>query len=249
MTYYISGSSGFIGRAISKYLNSKPWADTLFAIQRQWSMDDLRDHFRQIPPDYIIHTATYGNHHEQRDFAQMVEANIISTYNILEAAKGFDYKKIYNFTTSSVLLKNQTHYSITKYCAEQLTGMYRDVVNVRPYSVYGPGEASHRFIPTVINCLITGNEMTLDEGATHAWIYIDDLVKALFEGETELGGEFISNKEIVLMLEEISGKKLRYISGKLRDYNCADVPAPGICYTSLFEGLKLTYDYFTQKNI
>jgi nucleoside-diphosphate-sugar epimerase len=90
--------------------------------------------------------------------------------------------------------------------------------------------------------------MTLDETATHAWIFIDDLVKAMFAGETELGGEFISNKEIVLMLEDISGKKLRYISGILRNYNCADVPAPGIGYTSLYEGLKQTYEYFTRKD-
>ena len=246
MNYYISGKSGFIGQAISRYLIQKEWTNVTLNIERGQSIGELIYHFRTVPPDYIIHTATYGNHYDQKDFKQMVEANIIGTYNLLEAAKDFDYKTFYNFTTSSVLLKDKTYYSITKQCGEQLSGMYKNVVNVRPYSVYGPGEASHRFIPTVINCLNTGKEMILDEQAVHAWIYIDDLVMALFAGETELGGQFVCNKIIVDILETISGKKLKYTAGKLRDYNCGDVPAPGICYTSLYDGLKKTYESVTR---
>jgi nucleoside-diphosphate-sugar epimerase len=245
MNYYISGMSGFIGGAISKYLTDK--GDNVFRINRNLTIAQIR--LRRFHPDYIIHTATYGNHYDQKDFRQMVETNIMGTYNLLEAVKEFDYKKFYNFTTSSVLLKDQTYYSITKYCGEQLAGMYKNVVNIRPYSVYGPGEASHRFIPTVINCLNTGNEMILDETATHAWIYIDDFVKAMFAGETELGGMSITNKEIVSILEEISGKKLKYKSGVLRNYNCGDCEAPGRLWgTDIVEGLKLTYEHYSRQN-
>lgn len=243
MNYYISGQSGFIGKAIAKYLLNKQ--QCVFAIPRDQSIQQLRTLFYLNKPDYIIHTATYGNHFNQKNFREMIEANIMSTYNLLEAAKDFDYKMFYNLTTSSVLLKDQTQYSITKYCGEQLAGMYRNIVNVRPYSVYGPGEAAHRFIPTVIICLNYGKEMVLDENASHAWVYIDDLIEAMFAGKTELGGWFISNKAVVEILENISGKKLKYTSAVLRSYDCSDVPAPGICYTSLYEGLKLTYESFT----
>lgn len=244
MNYYISGQSGFIGQAITRYLLKEK--HHVFAIPREQSVYRLQSLFWFNNPDYIIHLATYGNHYDQKDFYQMVETNIVATHNLLEAASTTNYKKFYNFTTSSVLLKDHTYYSVTKLCGEQLASMYRDVVNVRPYSVYGPGEANHRFIPTVIDCLNSGREMVLDENANHAWIYIDDLVKALFAGETELGGIFTSNKEIVSILEDISGKKLKYTPGSLRNYNCADVPAPGICYTSLYEGLKKTYESFTR---
>ncbi len=242
MTYYISGQSGFLGQAITKYLRGEN--QIVLSIPRDQSIYQLSSLFWFNKPDYIIHLASYGNHNDQKYFIKMVEANIVGTYNLLEAAKDFEYKKFYNFTTSSVLLKDKTYYSITKQCGEQLAGMYKNVINVRPYSVYGPGEANHRFIPTVINCLNTGKEMILDEQAVHAWIYIDDLVKALFAGETELGGEFICNKIIVDILETISGKKLKYTPGKLRTYDCGDVPAPGICYTSLFDGLKKAYESF-----
>ena len=239
MNYYISGQSGFLGQAIATHLLKE--RQFVFTIPREQSIYQLRSLFWFNRPDYIIHLASYGNHYDQKEFIKMINVNIINTYNILEGARFYDYKLFYNISTSSVNLRDQTQYSITKFCGEQLAGMYRDVVNVRPYSVYGPGEAAHRFIPTVINCLNAGSEMTLDEQAAHAWLYIDDFVKALFAGETELGGISISNKEIVIMLEDISGKKLKYTPGKLRNYDCNDVPAPGICYTSIYEGLKLTY--------
>lgn len=248
MNYYISGKSGFIGQAVSEYLISK--GNIVYGIPRYLTTEGLIAHFNAIHPDYIIHLATYGNHYDQKDSRQMIGTNIIGTYNLLEAAKEFDYKKFYNISTSSVLLKNQTYYSITKFCGEQLAGMYKNVVNVRPYSVYGPGESENRFVPTVINCLNSGRQMTLDESATHAWIYIDDFVKCLLAGMTEIGGNTkTSNIEIVRILENISGKKLNYIPGKLRSYDTNDwvIPKTG-CYTSLQEGLKSTYEYYTQKN-
>jgi nucleoside-diphosphate-sugar epimerase len=249
MNYYISGRSGFLGTAISKHINSGDWTDLIITIRRGQSVDELIKLFDKVPPDVIIHLGTYGNHYDQKDFRQIVETNVIGTYNLLEAAKSFDYKTFYNVSTSSVLLKDQTYYSITKFCGEQLAGMYKNVVNVRPYSVYGPGEASHRFVPTVIKCLNSGEEMTLDETATHAWIFIDDFVKAMFAGEIELGGSKTSNIEIVRILEDISGKKLKYKSGRLRSYDTDNwvMPKP-ICYTNLQEGLKLTYEYFTRQD-
>jgi UDP-glucose 4-epimerase len=90
--------------------------------------------------------------------------------------------------------------------------------------------------------------MILDESASHAWIFIDDLVEGFFAGETELGGsEKITNIEVVRMLEMISGKTLNYKSGQVRNYDNNNWIAPeGINYTSLFEGLKQTYKYYTK---
>jgi len=247
MNYYISGRSGFIGSAISGYLLKN--GESVYGIQRGLSISELFQIFKINIPDYIIHTAAYGNQYDsQKDFNEMVKTNIIGTYNLLEAAKGFDYKTFYNFTSSSVFLKKQTYYSITKHCGEQLTKIYNRVVNIRPYSAYGPGEPKHRFVPTIIDCLNSGKQMILDESATHSWIYIDDLVKGMFAGVTEMGGgKKTSNIEVVQILEEISGKKLNYIPGRLRSYDTDDWIAPeGVCYTSLYEGLKLTYESITQ---
>lgn len=246
MTYYISGISGFIGSAIKKYLQDK--GELVFAIPRGQSIYQLRTLFWFNKPDYIVHLASYGNHYDQKDFIEMVNANILNTYNILEAANSYNYKAFYHVSTTSVILKDQTKYSITKYCGEQLAGMYENVIVSRPYSVFGPDEADHRLIPTIIWCLNSGKEMTLDEQATHAWLFIDDFIEALFRGETELGNtKVFSNKEIVTMLEEISGKKLNYKTGKLRSYDNNEWPA-GRVKCDIYEGLIKTYESINNRN-
>jgi nucleoside-diphosphate-sugar epimerase len=246
MNYYISGISGFIGDAIRRYLQNK--GESVHAIPHGQSIYNIQKLFWFIKPDYIINLASYGNHYNQKDFAEMVNGNILNTYNILEAASYYDYIRFYHVSTSSVVLKNQTPYSITKYCGEQLTRMYKNVTIARPYSVFGPGEADHRLVPTIILCLNSGKEMTLDEGSVHAWLYIDDMIEALFDGETELGNTVVySNKEIVTMLEEISGKKLNYKPGKLRSYDNKDWPT-GNVESDIYEGLKKTYESINNRN-
>ena len=250
MKYCKSGKSGFIGQAIEKYLIDKGhFVDGIprdYLTGRLWSWLQLVTYFSFNKPDYIIHLATYGNHYDyQQDFRQMVETNIIGTYDLLETAKTTDYKVFYNFTASVI---SGDLYYITKNCAEMLAKKYDKVTNVRVYSAFGPGEAKHKFIPTVIECLNSGQQMTVDEKASHAWIYIDDIPRALFAGETEMGAERkTTNKEIVQTLEKISGKKLNYIKGKVRNYDNDNWAVPkGVCYTSLYDGLKRTYEYYTK---
>ena len=245
MNYYLTGQSGFIGQAITKRLLSD--GHVVLPLPRNETLTALIRLFGEQHPDYIMHLGAYGNHHFQKDFVESVESNIIGTYNLLEAAKIFDYKRFYNFSTSSVTLKKQTYYSITKYCGEQLASMYKNVVNIHPYSVYGIGEAKHRFIPKVIECLHTGESMVVDGDATHDWIYIDSFVDALFAGETEIGtGIKTSNKEIIQMLQYISGKKLYYVSGKVREYDNDNwVAKKGVEDIGIYKGLKRTYERFT----
>jgi nucleoside-diphosphate-sugar epimerase len=245
MNYYLTGQSGFIGQAITKRLLSD--GHSVYPLSKYISTPAMSKLFEKFNPDYIMHIGAYGNHYFQTDFRETVGANILRTYYLLEASKAFDYKLFYNFSTSSVKLKKQTYYSITKYCGEQLASMYRNTVNIHPYSVYGEGEADHRFIPKVIKCLHTGESMVVDGDATHDWIYIDSFVDALFAGETEIGtGVKTSNKEIVKMLEDISGKSLRYVKGKVRDYDNDNwVAKKGVKDIGIYEGLKRTYEYFT----
>ena len=247
MNYYISGQSGFLGQAITKYLLSKK--NFVYNIPKGQSIYELRSLFYFTKPDYIIHLAAYGNQYYQKDFIETVKANIIGTYNLLEAAEAYDYKVFYNLSTSSVtFFAKPTYYSITKLCAEQLAGMYKRVINVRPYSIYGPGEQKHRLIPIVIDCLNTGAEMVLDEKACHDWVYIDCAVEAILNGVTQIGtGVKTTNLEVVRMLEGISGKKLKYKPGHLRSYDNEDwVCKQGVKDIGLHEGLKRTYEYYTK---
>jgi nucleoside-diphosphate-sugar epimerase len=247
MNYCISGKSGFIGHAISNYLIEKE--QSVFSIPRNFTIEGLVKFFEITKPDYIVNLASYGNHYDyQKDFKQMVETNIMGTYNLLEAAKSTDYKQFYHVSASSI---SPSYYYVTKLCGERLAGMYDRVTVSIPYSVYGPGEAKHKFIPTVVRALFSGEQLTIDEDATHDWILVADLIKALFADETELGtGIKTTNKEVIRMLEDISGRKLKYITGKLRNYDNDNWRASkGVPHIDLYEGLKLTYESIAQQDL
>lgn len=242
MKYAITGSRGFIGTALSKRLTGK--GHTVIPVNR-YAFNDLNtteSYFNSINPDFIVHLAAYGNHYSQNDLRETVSANVISTINIFLGAKC----PVYNFTSSSLNLKVQTPYSITKQIGQMASQLFPNVINVMPYSVYGMGEGRHRFIPVVIDALINGKEILLDESATHDWIFIDSFIDAFLNGHTVIGsGKKYTNLEIVRKLELIAGKKLRYKKARLRKYDNPDWVCPGgVECLSIEEGLLRTYKFY-----
>lgn len=232
--YYITGKNGFIGKALVKYLTDRG--------------NNIIDEIQ--PGCIVIHLAAYGNHYFQTDVKKIEKANITDLIELVEKSR--EVKKLYNISTSSITLPKQTMYSASKLFGETFINSLNDdrFINVRPYSVYGPGEADHRFIPTVIRCLQDGRVMKLDPHATHDWIYVDDFIEAMLEGYTSIGtGGSYRNIEVVQMLEYISGVQLNYTEATLRDYDIKNwVCFDGVPSRSLFDGLKQTYESFTQKN-
>jgi len=237
MINYISGANGFIGKALAARL------ENVVPIKR-----NTIPTFRQ--PFTIWHLGAYGNHYSQRNIEETLITNINWTAALmLAASKSPNCQAFYNFSTSSVTLPTQTLYSATKLVTEQLAKAY-GFTNIRPYSVYGPGEAAHRFIPTVIRHLQTGEMLNVDYEARHDWIYIDDFITALIGGKTEIGsGKQYTNAFIVGTLQSISGKSFPSKPCQLRNYDTDEwiCSKPVQCRT-IREGLKQTYEYFTREN-
>jgi nucleoside-diphosphate-sugar epimerase len=234
--FYVTGSRGFIGSNLVRYLagqNVQPF------------------HFgKKDRPFVVIHLAAYGNHYHQQHPEEIVKANVLDLMYMVNDCRQDNLVKFYNVSTSSVTLPKQTMYSASKMLGETIVENLKDdrFVSVRPYSVYGPGEAARRFIPTVIRHLHSGQEMPLDTKATHDWIYVEDFIKAMLAGHTIVGtGMKYSNLEVVEMLQIISGKKLNYRETNLRPYdNYAWVSPVTVPHRSLFQGLKETYESFTR---
>lgn len=242
----ISGQSGFIGQHLNKKLLSLGYEVTPTPRNILNYPEKLKTLFEEVKPDLIFHLAAYGNHFNQTDIERIVRTNVSGTLNMLKCSENTPYKTFYNFSTSSVTLKKQTVYSVSKLMAEVIGSKFRDVKNIRPYSVYGPGEADHRFIPTVIRALKSGEQITVDESACHDWIYIDDFINALMAGETEIGtGEKTANITIVRKLELLTGKKLNYSPGMLRPFDNENwVCSKGVKHIGIDEGLKKTFEYY-----
>lgn len=247
MIYYITGSTGFIGSNIKNYLKTR--GCKVMAIR------DICDFTHMVHKNEftVIHCSAYGNHYNQPYLSEMLKSNVLDLRNLTNTIKENDtLVKVYNFSTSSVCLPVQTYYSLTKHIGEKIIEQLNDprFVNIRPYSVFGEGEADHRFIPTVIRHLQSGETMDLVPNVKHDWIHIEDFINAMFDGYTEIGtGESYSNFEIVKMLEHISGKILYFVvKDNLRGYDCKNWKSPkGVPHKPLFERLKQTYDYYAKR--
>lgn len=247
MVYAITGSSGFIGSHLVRKLVADGHVVVKIPRNLLGSVAALEAAFDSVPVQIVIHLAAYGNHYNQQDAKEILRTNVLYTLNVFKAA---GERKVINVSTSSIGLAKQTLYSISKRTGEWMAGIFHDVINVRPYSVYGPGEAEHRLIPTIIRCLRDGNRMMLDEKATHDWIYIDDVVRGIIDGVALLGtGYSYSNLQIVQMLESISGKRLSYdkVDG-LRSYDNTvwKCESPMDNCIGIIDGLKKTWDDFTR---
>jgi nucleoside-diphosphate-sugar epimerase len=232
----ITGHNGFIGTNLKRVLKER--GIPFFGVGRN-----------MLPPqaETLIHLAAYGNHSHQKNVLTTVKVNIEYLSRILDNFQG----KVINISTSSVHLPIQTAYSLTKRVGEKLV-KEAGGVNVRPYSVFGIGEASHRFIPTVIRCLQTGERLQLATEPRHDWIYVDSFIDLMLKEVEECGsGESFSNLEIVKMLEEISGKVIKFDKVEnLRPYDTKDWKCPKInkLLVSLYDGLKLTYERTNPRN-
>ena len=204
MIYAVTGSNGFIGKHLCQRLGD------VVKVERNGNLPEC---------DVVYHLASYGNHYFQKDVIQTVNTNIIYLAELIRQAKKMG-AKFYNVSSSSVTLKIQTTYSATKIIGENLT-TEAGFINIRPYSVYGEGEAEHRLIPTIIRCLRTGEAMELAPDPVHDWIHVQDFISAMLDGHTEIGtGIQYTNLEIVRMLEQISGKKLNVkLTEKVRNFD------------------------------
>ena len=260
LTTLISGQSGFIGKNLTERLEAL--GHRVIGIPRillnHWY--ELSKFMEKHNPNFIFHLASYGNHSTQQDEEEIINTNILGTFNMLTASKNIKYKKFINFSTSSVLLPYETFYSASKAAGERIVKAFvykydKPILTIRPYSIYGKGEADFRFIPTVIKSLLGKNLMRLDPLARHDWVYIEDFITSLLSFiETEVGiinmgtGKSTSNMDIVKLLERISNKTLKYEVGRLREFDISKWVSPEASITSdLEKGLMKTYEYYKQR--
>jgi nucleoside-diphosphate-sugar epimerase len=193
----VTGSSGFIGSHLVARLKKERFEIVRVPHENLKNIKYLKEIVKSINPTHIFHLSAYGNMSNQQDEDEIIQANYINTYNLLQATKDLPYILFLNFSTSSVYgrthrkmreyhrLKPDTLYAATKAGGEYLCRYFRKkyqkvIVNVRPFSVYGEGEADFRLIPTLLKNDMNQKQSTVVEG-NHDWIYIDDFISAIMK--------------------------------------------------------------------
>jgi len=230
----VSGSHGFIGDELMNRLQAE-------AIPRKYlygcHLDDLVSGAQTV-----IHCAAYGNMGWQEGLDEMFDANVMSTFNLLESCRRGGVKNFIFLGSSSeygdksepmkeeMLPETRTMYGCTKVCGTYLTRHYSNYFNtvtVRPFSIYGEKEDPRRFIPTLIDALNSQKTFTLRDGK-HDWLHLGDFCTALefiLKNMELLNGLVInigsgnetSNEDILDTLCAISGKETELKSAPKKD--------------------------------
>lgn len=276
----ITGINGFIGKNLEFTLKQKGYQ--VLSMQREILSNPLHivQALTQSTPTHIFHLASYGNHSTQTDVDEIVTTNYLKTFFLLKAASECGVDNFINFSSSSVYgthdapmsentpLNTYSFYGVTKIGAEYLTRSYTDMktVSIRPFSVYGEGEAAHRFIPTIIDSMINNKELTLYPTPVHDWIYVEDFLNGVMlavDNLDTLNGKAInigtgvqhSNQQVYDELLAVSGIEPLGVKVKKSDRKY-DTKKSWVAdntlltslgwkqETTLQEGLKHTYGHF-----
>lgn len=195
MRIAITGSSGFTGKRLTKYLSSLNHDVIKIDLQEGLDITDYNN-LKEVPKfDIIYHLAAKSyvpdSYIYPHDFFYRVNFN--STLNTLELCK--KYKAKYIFVSSYVYGQpkyfpiDENHpvvpfnpYSDTKVIGENLCRSYNkyfnlSVIIIRPFNIYGPNQTHDFLIPFIFNQAIKGKIELNDPNPKRDLIYIDDLIE------------------------------------------------------------------------
>lgn len=151
-TFGITGGNGFIGKHITKELQSRGHEIVIFDHMARESvaelmLGDVRDRTAVFEfaahIDGIIHlAAVLGTQETISNASPAVETNMIGGINVLEAARQYDLPLVYAGVGNYWMLNT---YSTTKTAIERLLYQFKNEHNsrfatVRPVNAYGPGQ-------------------------------------------------------------------------------------------------------------
>lgn len=254
----VTGASGFIGANLVRILlesfevhiftrkDSNRWRiQELIPKLKEHTVDfqdltSLTQEFKDIQPDIIFHLASFGGYPFQTDPLTIVQANIIETFNLLEASKTTDYKLFINVGSSSEYgykrkpmketdqLEPTSIYAATKAGATHIASAYyhvyqKPIMTIRPFSVYGPFEEPTRFIPQLILSCLNNQDIKLTQGNEgRDFIYIDDFIDGMLKfcrAPKEVKGKIInlgtgqqhSIKEVANLAKELTGSSSKLL--------------------------------------
>lgn len=208
----ITGRRGFVGNELAKYLTSfKEFELVGLSNEERFDLTDPISVNTLPKADVIVHLASKNFIPES--FAKPAfyyNNNISSTINCLEKARmdgaAFVFFSTYVYGKPKYLPIDELHplqplnpYTQSKLTCEQLCEAYYRDFNVpvtifRPFNIYGPGQSSVFFIPTILRQIHEPVIQLNDSRPKRDFIFISDIIEAVYLAITrEKNGVHIFN--------------------------------------------------------
>ena len=221
MKIFITGSTGFVGQNLVKFYQQY----SVFEYKRGMI---LLEELKKFDPDLVINCAA-----EIYDTENMWAVNVILTKQCLQycienqkqmiqLGSSSEYGTVSRPTKELDPIQLESVYAGTKgiatlMCQTAAAEYQTDVVILRPYSPYGPGERQHRLFPALWRAFKLNRPMDLVMGV-HDFLYIDDFVSAVdcvLNSKDRQPGEIInissgqqySNSDVLAAFQTVTGKQ------------------------------------------
>jgi nucleoside-diphosphate-sugar epimerase len=171
-----------------------PAAHTLYADLNDRSQTEAA--FRQARPDFVFHCAMAAGHPTDADTRlQALSTSVTGTAHLAEAALSTGVRRFIHMGSFLVYQQQSRPVSesdpiqpysfrgAAKAGASLWLQQYAalcalPLVELRIFSVYGPGEPARRFIPTVLRAARDATPLPLIPAPRHDFVFIDDVVSA-----------------------------------------------------------------------
>ena len=211
----ITGASGFVGSCLVRRLLKENYKIHIITrnITNLWRLNgilkDIEIHnvdllnsdkvaklASDINIDQVYHLATYGGYHYQNKVEDVINTNLIGTFNLFKEFSKKDIEMFINTSSSSeygeklepmreeMKVEPNNMYGASKAAGTIVCSTYAKInkiplVTLRLFSPYGYYDAKTRLIPTVITSCLLGKEIKLSrKDSKRDFIFIDDVVEA-----------------------------------------------------------------------
>ena len=164
---------------------------------------------------------------------EVVETNVMGTYNVLAACRELGVAKVIHTSTSEVYgtalrvpideshpLQGQSPYSASKIGADKIAeSFYRSfdlpVATIRPFNTYGPRQSARAVIPTIITQALTQDEIRLGSlDPTRDFTFVKDTVEGFLrvaESPRSVGEQFNVGSDAEISIGDLAQKIVQLI--------------------------------------
>ena len=192
MNILLTGSGGFIGKNLKKYLEGKYNLLT----PRSFELDltnkvDVEDYFKSNKIDFVIHCGSTGGARGIQDRDTTIEDNLAMVDNIL-TAKNHDVRVIL-FGSGAMYDKSRTLHKVkdseigqvvpvdvygkSKMLIAEKVKNRKDVVCLNIFACYGYGEKENRFPSYAINCVLHNKPIEINQDVVFDYLFVEDMQK------------------------------------------------------------------------
>jgi nucleoside-diphosphate-sugar epimerase len=230
-TVLVTGATGFVGSCLTHGLVNEDC--DIHIIKREqsntWRIKDILSRvvahnvdlidgssleklIRNIKPEIIFHTATYGGYPFQKNVNKVIQTNIVGTVNLVNACSKAGFNIFVNTGSSSEyglkskpmgetdLLEPNNNYGVAKasatlFCQAKARSEGLPIVTLRLFSPYGYYEEATRLVPSVIiSCLTGKNPKVSSPEPVRDFVFIEDVLGAYIKvaNVPSIGGEIFN---------------------------------------------------------